>query len=323
MSDVTYAPYNKKSLLVHGDREKYGTKIKEVGGRWNNRVKGGPGWTVPVENEKDLKKLILDLKKEERLETMSNRAKPNKEQKRYHRAVSDPESETSSGRPESESERESERESEKESRRVKPKEVSAERPVKTHSPRRSEVMAPIRETRQVKKGAPGERESEDDVSRSPPREARNKKTYREDRHGGRHKKYQSPVRESKPPPGHSLGHGAETRKEPRRYEDRRREDRPREREEVRRTGKDGPEEEYYRMRKPPAKRRSPPRKKKSPELTDSESDYSSSGDDFPSPDRPTKKKSHYDLEREMHRKIRDLEKQVEAIKLEKRTHRHR
>ena len=62
MSDnLSYELYNKRSFVVRGDREKYGTIIRKLGGRWNARLKNGPGWTVPLEKEEELKKLTQGI----------------------------------------------------------------------------------------------------------------------------------------------------------------------------------------------------------------------------------------------------------------------
>ena len=103
MSDkLTYEPYNKKSFAVRGDREKYGNVIRKLGGRWNIRLKNGPGWTVPTEKENELKKLINDFTsnttenlgdtddpKDKEIERIKNNAKSRKDQYKYHRAVSE------------------------------------------------------------------------------------------------------------------------------------------------------------------------------------------------------------------------------------------
>ena len=61
MPELVYEVYNKKSLAVHGDKQKYQNLIKKLGGRWNPRMKTGPGWTVPKEKESLLKNLIESL----------------------------------------------------------------------------------------------------------------------------------------------------------------------------------------------------------------------------------------------------------------------
>ena len=63
MSGITYEKHNKKSFAVHGDKSRYASLIKSIGGRWNSRLKSGEGWTVPLERENDLKNLIEELQK--------------------------------------------------------------------------------------------------------------------------------------------------------------------------------------------------------------------------------------------------------------------
>ena len=84
MSNLTYEVYNKRSFVVYGDREKYGSIIKELGGRWNSRLKNGPGWTVFQDKEPELKKLIEGIS-----ETPIESVKPKKHTKKFHRAISD------------------------------------------------------------------------------------------------------------------------------------------------------------------------------------------------------------------------------------------
>src|SRR3990167_7654889 len=103
---LVYEPYNKKSFIVHGDRARYAKLMKTVGGRWNSSVKSNPGWTVPREREEELKKLIEALPSVDvpqvqvsKPEETSNRDKviddiethvrSRKQQKKYHRAISE------------------------------------------------------------------------------------------------------------------------------------------------------------------------------------------------------------------------------------------
>ena len=64
---LTYIKYNDEKFAVSGDKKLYHSEINKIGGRWNSRMKGGPGWLVPVSNESDLKKLIRKAKKEHKL----------------------------------------------------------------------------------------------------------------------------------------------------------------------------------------------------------------------------------------------------------------
>ena len=91
---LVYAPYNKKSLVIRGDRNKYGTMIKNLGGRWNPKLlEGGVGWIFPRSREVELKKLIDSLN-QDKLSEMKNHAKSRKGQLKYHRAISEEESES-------------------------------------------------------------------------------------------------------------------------------------------------------------------------------------------------------------------------------------
>jgi hypothetical protein len=113
MSELQYKVYNRTSLYVTGDREKYAEVIKKLGGRWNNKLKPNPGWTVPIAKEEELKNLINGLAsgapqttpvpssgtrdaKDEEIERIQQHAKSRKAQHKYHRAVSESEDEESS-----------------------------------------------------------------------------------------------------------------------------------------------------------------------------------------------------------------------------------
>jgi hypothetical protein len=56
--ELIYEEYNDNSYAVRGDKKKYAKKIKDIGGRWNPRMKGGEGWLVPKENLENLKNLV-------------------------------------------------------------------------------------------------------------------------------------------------------------------------------------------------------------------------------------------------------------------------
>ena len=68
---LTYIKYNDEKFAVLGDKKLYHSEINKIGGRWNSRMKGGPGWLVPVTNESDLKKLVRKVKKEQKLKMES------------------------------------------------------------------------------------------------------------------------------------------------------------------------------------------------------------------------------------------------------------
>ena len=60
MEPLTYKPYNKTKLAIRGDMQ-YDAIIKAIGGRWNSRMKEGPGWTIDNDKEEQLKMLIQNL----------------------------------------------------------------------------------------------------------------------------------------------------------------------------------------------------------------------------------------------------------------------
>jgi hypothetical protein len=60
MDKLSYEPYNKAKLAVRGP-EKYDALIKTIGGRWNSRMKGGPGWMLDVNKEGQIKTLIHNI----------------------------------------------------------------------------------------------------------------------------------------------------------------------------------------------------------------------------------------------------------------------
>ena len=60
--ELIYEDYNKRSFAVRGDREKFTAVLKQADGRWNPRMKNGPGWLVPKEKLPELKKIIEQIK---------------------------------------------------------------------------------------------------------------------------------------------------------------------------------------------------------------------------------------------------------------------
>lgn len=94
MSILTYTHYNDKSFAVRGDKTQYQNIIKQLGGRWNSKMRGGVGWLVPIDKEPQLKSLIEEIsvtnnKQIQALEEFKNHSKSRKEQEKYHRAVSE------------------------------------------------------------------------------------------------------------------------------------------------------------------------------------------------------------------------------------------
>ena len=61
MSKLSYKIYNDKSLVVRGDKSLYENEVKKLGGRWNEHLTDGVGWTVPRENESKVISLIKSV----------------------------------------------------------------------------------------------------------------------------------------------------------------------------------------------------------------------------------------------------------------------
>jgi hypothetical protein len=60
MTSLTVKNGGKKTYLLLGDRNKYSVLVHgaQLKARWNEKVKGGPGWIVPLEKGHELKKFI-------------------------------------------------------------------------------------------------------------------------------------------------------------------------------------------------------------------------------------------------------------------------
>lgn len=53
-----FESYNQKQYAVRGDKNVYGRIIKELGGRWNTRMRGGEGWLVSKSQKSKLEELV-------------------------------------------------------------------------------------------------------------------------------------------------------------------------------------------------------------------------------------------------------------------------
>jgi hypothetical protein len=61
MSDIQIKTHNETRLLVVGERKKHTKYINSLGGRWNNRVKDGPGWLVPIKHKQSILKYKQEM----------------------------------------------------------------------------------------------------------------------------------------------------------------------------------------------------------------------------------------------------------------------
>lgn len=51
--DITIEDYTEKSFVIRGSTEQYKKDIKTLGGKWNPRLRDGPGWIFPI-TKKDI-----------------------------------------------------------------------------------------------------------------------------------------------------------------------------------------------------------------------------------------------------------------------------
>lgn len=91
MSDLIYENYNKRSVAVRGNKNKYQKAMKEIGGQWKQDMKNGPGWLIPKENENELQRLIKSFQKIQKNENIAEHVKSKKNKNRYHRENSESE----------------------------------------------------------------------------------------------------------------------------------------------------------------------------------------------------------------------------------------
>ena len=57
-SDIKINDYSDKCIAVQGDTRKYKEDLKQLGGKYNANLKGGPGWVFSKSNEKQVKDFI-------------------------------------------------------------------------------------------------------------------------------------------------------------------------------------------------------------------------------------------------------------------------
>jgi hypothetical protein len=88
MTDLTVEDYSEKAIVVRGDTQTYKQQLKDLGGKWNTRLRDGPGWIfskrmedtvlgfvttgkLPQEEEKDDSDKYVLAKVEEMFRTMN------------------------------------------------------------------------------------------------------------------------------------------------------------------------------------------------------------------------------------------------------------
>lgn len=86
MSILRYHNYDYGSLVVFGDKKRFGSYMKKLKGRWSSKLKYdlGAGWIVPESKREELDRLILEFQ----FQDMEKNARSRHDQRKYHRAVS-------------------------------------------------------------------------------------------------------------------------------------------------------------------------------------------------------------------------------------------
>lgn len=86
-----YEVYSQKSFIIRDEMEGHEAVLRKIGARWNARLKSGKdkGWLISQSKQKELDEFFEML---EKIGGMQKHAKPRQEQDKYHRAVSDTES---------------------------------------------------------------------------------------------------------------------------------------------------------------------------------------------------------------------------------------
>ena len=62
-NDINIENYTDKSIVVRGDTRIYKEDLKKLGGKYNGKLRDGPGWIFPKKLEKDVKSFILKGKR--------------------------------------------------------------------------------------------------------------------------------------------------------------------------------------------------------------------------------------------------------------------
>ena len=57
-TDLTLEDYTSQAVVVQGDTRKYKEDLKKLGGKYNGRLKTGPGWIFPKTSESDIRVFI-------------------------------------------------------------------------------------------------------------------------------------------------------------------------------------------------------------------------------------------------------------------------
>ncbi len=58
LTDIRIVDYTEKSIAVYGDTKKYKEELKRIGGKYNPKLKEGPGWIFPKTLKENVFKFI-------------------------------------------------------------------------------------------------------------------------------------------------------------------------------------------------------------------------------------------------------------------------
>lgn len=61
--DISIEEYSDLSIVVIGDTRKYKEDLKKLGGKYNSRLRGKPGWIFPKSKQNDIAKFIKEGKR--------------------------------------------------------------------------------------------------------------------------------------------------------------------------------------------------------------------------------------------------------------------
>jgi len=89
--DISLEEYTDRSIVVRGETRQYKEDLKKLGGKYNSRLKGEPGWIFPKSKQNDIVKFMKEGKRlvsEEEAQAGENRtlewkSKRSSEQKTY------------------------------------------------------------------------------------------------------------------------------------------------------------------------------------------------------------------------------------------------
>lgn len=88
---MRYEIYSQNSFIIRDEMKGHETVLRKIGARWNPNLKKGTdkGWLISRKKQKELDDFFQNI---EKISGMKQHAKPRQEQDKYHRAVSDTES---------------------------------------------------------------------------------------------------------------------------------------------------------------------------------------------------------------------------------------